>query len=105
MTRAEIVIWRELRAGRFAGFKFRRQVPFGPYIVDFICFAARLVVELDGEPHEKPDQQMHDTQRDAWLTSQGSHVLRVKNELVLGNADLVLDEIGRTLRIPRSSSA
>jgi very-short-patch-repair endonuclease len=99
MTRAEILLWRELRAGRFARAKFRRQVPIGPYIVDFVCFAARVIVELDGEPHDKPEQQAYDLRRDAWLTSQGFRVLRFRNELVLGNANLALDEIRTALRV------
>jgi len=63
MTRAETVLWRELRAARFAGAKFRRQVPIGPYIVDYLCFSRRLIV-------------------------------------VLGNANLALDEIRAALRVP-----
>ena len=101
MTRAEAVLWRELRAGRFAGCKFRRQVPIGPYIADFVCFAARLIVELDGEPHDKPEQIEHDGRRDAWLKSQDLRVLRFKNEIVLGNANLVLRPIAEALRLPR----
>src|SRR5829696_9307807 len=93
MTRAETVLWRELRAARFAGAKFRRQVPIGPYIVDYLCFSRRLIVELDGEPHDRPEQQAHDARRDARLRSQGLAVLRFKNELVLGNANLALDKI------------
>jgi very-short-patch-repair endonuclease len=100
MTRAETVLWRELRAARFAGAKFRRQVPIGPYIVDYLCFSRRLIVELDGEPHGRPEQQAHDARRDAWLRSQGLAVLRFKNELMLGNANLALDEIRAALRVP-----
>jgi very-short-patch-repair endonuclease len=100
MTRAEAVLWRELRAGRFAGCKFMRQVPIGPYIADFVCFAARLIVELGGEPHDKPEQIEHG-RRDAWLTSQDFRVLRFKNEIVLGNANLVLSPIAEALRLPR----
>ncbi|MFL5123187.1 MAG: endonuclease domain-containing protein [Microvirga sp.] len=101
MTRAEAVLWRELRPGRFAGCNFRRQVPIGPYIADFVCFAARLFLELDGEPHDKPEQIEHDGTRDAWLKSQDFRVLRFKNEIVLGNANLVLSPIAEALRLPR----
>jgi very-short-patch-repair endonuclease len=97
MTRAEIVLWRELRGARFQGFKFKRQVPIGPYIADFVCFAARIIVEVDGEPHRDPEQREHDARRDAWLTAQGFTVLRFDNDLVLGNAMVALDQIRVTL--------
>jgi very-short-patch-repair endonuclease len=64
-----------------------------------VCFAARLIVELDGEPHDKPEQQAYDARRDAWLTSQEFTVLRFRNELVLGNAGLALDQIRAALRV------
>ena len=51
-TRSEEALWRDLRARRMDGSKFRRQTPLGPYVVDFVCFEARLVVELDGPPHD-----------------------------------------------------
>ncbi|MCJ2089463.1 DUF559 domain-containing protein [Methylobacterium sp. E-005] len=96
-TRAEDAFWQQVRGGRFHDFKFRRQVPIPPYIADFLCASARLIVELDGEPHETEARRRRDAKRDAWLTSQGFTVLRFPNELVLSNLDLVLDRVGEAI--------
>jgi very-short-patch-repair endonuclease len=96
MTNAEVILWRGLR-GRGIGAKFRRQVPIGPFVADFVCVDARLVVELDGPPHDRPEQQLHDRNRDAWLRAQGWRVLRFSNDLVIGGGNLVLDEIRRAI--------
>ena len=72
-TDAEWRLWEALRAKRFAGYKFKRQQPIGAYIVDFVCFARRLVVEVDGSQHmDSPS----DRKRDLWLTAEGFRVLR-----------------------------
>ena len=96
-TRAEDAFWQQVRAGRFHGLKFRRQVPIPPYIADFLCASARLIVELDGEPHETETRRLRDAKRDAWLKGQGFTVLRFPNELVLSNLDLVLDRVGEAI--------
>src|SRR5271166_72860 len=70
-TGAEKELWRMLRAGRFAGFKFRRQHPVGPYILDVYCPAARLSVELDGFQHGLPEQQRTDEARRNFLAAAG----------------------------------
>ncbi|WP_283207378.1 endonuclease domain-containing protein, partial [Methylobacterium haplocladii] len=97
MTRAEALFWQQVRAGRYHGIKFRRQVPIAPYIVDFLCASARVVVELDGPPHEAETRRRRDAKRDAWLRQQGFQVLRFSNDLVLGNLDAVLDVVGATI--------
>ena len=79
MTRPEQILWRALKAGRLDGWHFRRQVPIGPYIADFVCFEARLVVELDGASHDHPDRLHRDGERDAWFRSQGFETLRLAN--------------------------
>jgi very-short-patch-repair endonuclease len=61
------------------GWKFRRQAPIGPYVVDFVCFAARLVVELDGDSHDDL-QFTYDERRQTWLESKGFKVLRLSSE-------------------------
>lgn len=76
MTDVEKTLWQQLRAKRFEGFKFKRQVPLGKYIVDFICFEKRLIIQLDGSQHE---DSAHDAIRDAWLNSQNFRVLRFWN--------------------------
>lgn len=92
-TRAEDLFWQQVRAGRFYGYKFKRQVPIAPYIVDFLCAAAKVVVELDGPPHENPEQRAHDQARDAFLRKQGFQVLRFSNDMMLGNGKLVLEAV------------
>jgi very-short-patch-repair endonuclease len=62
-TDDEKQLWRALRAGRFAGFKFRRQHPIGIYYLDFYCPAAKMSVELDGSQHGQPEHQQHDAER------------------------------------------
>jgi very-short-patch-repair endonuclease len=96
-TRAEDLFWQQVRAGRFHGYKFKRQVLIAPYIVDFLCAEARVIVELDGIPHDNPEQRMHDERRDAFLRSQGFRVLRFSNDLMLGNGNLVLDSVRQAI--------
>ncbi len=96
-TRAEDLFWRQVRAGRFHGYKFKRQVPIAPYIVDFLCAAARVIVELDGAPHDDPKQKAHNEARDAFLRGQGFRVLRFSNDVMLGNGNLVLDSVRQAI--------
>jgi very-short-patch-repair endonuclease len=81
-TATERDLWRLLRDRRLEGLKFRRQVPLGPYVLDFVCLRHRLVVEADGPFHD-PDR---DAARDAWLAGQGFRVLRFANGQI-GAAD------------------
>ncbi len=95
MTDAEHRLWKHLRAHRLDGQKFRRQQPIGPYIVDFVHFGARVIVEADGGQHV---QSSHDTTRDAWLIQQGFRVLRFWNDDILLRTDAVLESIWKALR-------
>ena len=88
---AERMLWRHLRARRLAGFKFRRQEVIGPYIVDLVCFHARLIIEADGGQHA--EQQVYDQQRSAALAARGYRVLRFWNNEVLNDIDGVLERI------------
>lgn len=96
MTEAECLLWRHLRAHRLAGAKFKRQQPIGPYVVDFVHFGARLVIEADGGQHNGAHT---DAVRDAWLTARGFRVLRFWNNDILGNIggvlDVVMNEMGK----------
>jgi very-short-patch-repair endonuclease len=100
MTHAETLLWRMLRDRRLDGHKFRRQVPIGRYIADFLCDEHRLIVELDGAPHDRAEQQAHDAARDEWLRAQGYRVLRIPNDLVIGGGDLPLDLIRSAMKRP-----
>jgi very-short-patch-repair endonuclease len=84
MTDAERVLWRLLRNRRMDGWRFRRQEPIDRYIVDFACFEARLIIEVDGGQHY---ESKRDQTRDAYLQSQGFRVLRLWNTDVLTNRD------------------
>jgi very-short-patch-repair endonuclease len=81
-TEAEKRMWRLLRHRRLGSFKFRRQEQLGRYIVDFVCFERKLIVELDGSQHA---ENSYDAERDAWRASRGFCVLRFWNSEVLGN--------------------
>lgn len=90
MTDAERKLWRHFRAHRFQQVKFRRQQPLGPYIVDFICFERKLVIEIDGGQHLESER---DAQRDAWLHGHGYTVLRFWNNEVMGETEAVLERV------------
>src|SRR6266540_5202431 len=87
MTRAETLLWRHLKANRMDGIGFRRQTPIRNYIVDFVCFSANLVIELDGESHDFEERQKADQRRDAFLAAEGFRVLRFTNEQVMSNLE------------------
>lgn len=92
-TQAEQKLWQQLRNRRLAGLKFRRQMPVGPYVVDFICLEQGLVIEVDGSQHRTQANQIHDKARAAYLNQQGFRVIRVWNNDVLGRLNSVLDFI------------
>ncbi len=83
-------MWRLLRDRRLALFKFRRQVPFQNFILDFVCFEKRIIIEIDGSQHalSKPD-----TARDAVLMAEGFRIARYWNNDVLQQATAVLEDI------------
>ena len=96
-TEAERRLWSILRGGRMNGAKFKRQEQIGDYIVDFVCFQTRLIVEADGSQHAECER---DERRDAWLKSQGFRVLRFWNNDILGNTDGVAAAVLATLETP-----
>jgi very-short-patch-repair endonuclease len=89
-TDAELKIWQILRAGRLMGYKFKRQVPIADFIVDFVCFEQKIIVEIDGGQHA---QNSEDVLRDAKLIKMGFRVLRFWNNDVMNNLDGVLTVI------------
>lgn len=90
-TDAERKLWWELRARRLDGFKFKRQVPIGRYIADFLCFECKLIIELDGSQHL--EQIEYDEARTCWLEAQGYRVVRYWNIDVLLNIEPVMEAI------------
>jgi very-short-patch-repair endonuclease len=99
-------LWSKLRRKQIDGHRFRRQVPIGPYIADFVCLERRLVIEVDGGQHS---ESIADDARMAWLEGQGFCVLRFWNNDVLGNTEGVLTVIAQHLAAeappPRPSPA
>ncbi len=89
-TDAEYRLWRRLSGRELGGYKFVRQVPLGPYIVDLLCKAERLVIEIDGEQHADNER---DVRRTAFLNENGYSVLRFWNHEVLREREAVLDAI------------
>lgn len=83
MTEAEKALWWQLRDRRLAGFKFRRQLPVGPFFADFACWQAKLIVEVDGGQHA--ERVFYDQQRTRFLERQGFTVIRFWNDEVLHN--------------------
>ena len=90
-TDAERRLWANLRGRRLAGFKFRRQQPLGPYIVDFVCVERKLIVEADGGQHG--DRRQYDDARSEYLERGGYRVLRFWNNDILLQTDAVLEVI------------
>ncbi len=88
-TDAELKLWLQLRGRRLKGYKFKRQIPKGDYIVDFVCEEKKLIVEADGGQHGE-QQAAYDVKRTEFLESQGYRVLRFWNNEVLTNMDGVL---------------
>ena len=101
MTDAELRLWRSLRRRQMGRFKFRRQHPFGDYILDFVCFEAKLVIEVDGGQHAI--SPAHDEQRTRWLERQGFRVLRFWDNDVLRDTEAVKESIWRVLQNPPPS--
>ena len=96
-TEAERILWSELRDHRLNGASFRRQVPIATYIADFVCHAAKLVIELDGGQHFSNAQEAADIRRSAIIEAKGFRVLRFSNYDVTNNRAGVLETIATAI--------
>lgn len=105
MTGAEWALWRMLSDRQLSGFKFRRQQPIRHYIVDFVCFSHKLVIEVDGSQHANVTE--YDRQRTLFLNREGFRVLRFWNNEVLQNregvCEMILEELSLRHPSPRPS--
>ncbi len=90
-TDTEIKLWQQLRGRRFVGHKFRRQVPLGTFIVDFVCFERKLIIELDGGQHNPANE--YEVQRRRWLEQGGFRLVRFWDNEVFENLEGVLQVI------------
>jgi very-short-patch-repair endonuclease len=93
MSNAEVILWSRLRRNQVHGVTFRRQHPIGPYIADFACWEARLVIEVDGPSHVSDDAQIKDKSRTEFLNQAGWEVIRVWNNDIYNNLHGVMDTI------------
>jgi adenine-specific DNA-methyltransferase len=90
-----------LRDRRFSGFKFRRQVPLGDYVADFVCFERELIIELDGSQHTEPEQAVFDAKRTEVLEAAGFRVIRIWTSDLFKERDGVFETILNALRYKR----
>jgi very-short-patch-repair endonuclease len=97
-TKAEAVLWKELKSKKLNGNKFRFQVPFDRFILDFLCSEYKLIIELDGRYHELFKQK--DVERDNYFKSKGYRILRFKNEEILEDIELVKRKILEIIKTP-----
>jgi very-short-patch-repair endonuclease len=93
-------LWSALRGRRFAGLKWRRQAPWGPYALDFFCKELRLVLEVDGGYHDDADQRRADQSRRLSLERAGIKVVRLRNEEVMRDVEGALEKIIRGAEAP-----
>ncbi len=94
-TDAERYLWRHLCRRQLNGRKFRRQQPIGSYIVDFVCYEKKLIIEVDGGHHM--EQEKYDAEREAWLRTQGYKILRFWNNQVMQEIEGVMEVIRNSL--------
>jgi very-short-patch-repair endonuclease len=92
-TEAERKLWQKLKAKKINGVKFRRNEPIGSYIVDFVNYENKLVIEVDGNPHKEKEVKINDAYRTQWLSSQGFRVIRFWDREVMKNTKTVLEKI------------
>ena len=98
MTAAECVLWQSIKGRQLLGKKFRRQISVGPYIVDFYCPEARLVIELDGESHFAITRDEYEAERTKYLEQEGLKVIRFENKELYDHIEGVLETIKQALQ-------
>ena len=92
-TVTEMLLWRELRNRRLQNIKFRRQVPIGPFIVDFYCAEANLIIEIDGDAHDAASAKIRDIRRELYMRKNGYGIIRFTNDEVNRDIGKVLKKI------------
>ncbi len=103
-TIEEKILWSKLRNRQVYGVKFRRQQPIGPYIVDFVSFEERIIIEIDGGYHNKESNRKNDHERTRWLEQEGYIVLRFWNKDIVEDIEGVFYAIHKAIPHPHSSS-
>lgn len=97
VTPAEKKLWGYLRNRKINGYRFRRQHPINEFVVDFFCFEAMLAIEVDGDVHEERYQKERDEERTVILNRLGIKVIRIKNQEIESNINLVIEAIKKEL--------
>jgi very-short-patch-repair endonuclease len=105
MTEDERRLWSVLRRKNFGGFRFRRQHPIGPYVADFFCPKAKLVIELDGSQHAEEAKMRRDDARTRWLEERNYRVLRIWNGDLRREPKVIYDAICNVLEDPQALTA
>ncbi len=100
-TEAEKLLWEQLRAKKVNGFKFRRQHAIERFIADFYCHKAKLVIEVDGRIHNKPEVKERDINRTAEIEKYGIKIIRLTNKEILEDLENVLEKIKKELLTPK----
>jgi very-short-patch-repair endonuclease len=95
----EVLLWQRLR-GNQAGVKLRRQHPIGPYVVDFYCSVRKIVIEIDGEAHDRGNRPARDSERDRYLEANGYRLVRVAAADVLRDSAGVANSIAALVTSP-----
>jgi very-short-patch-repair endonuclease len=104
-TNAEILLWRRLKHLETRGTHFRRQMPIGNFIADFVCPAARLIIEVDGSQHGEDYGRARDQERTQWLASEGYRVIRFWNNDITRNIEGVMEAIYDALHGSRAAES
>ena len=99
MTNAELILWNKLKGKQFFGLKFRRQHPIHRFIADFYCHKLKLIIEIDGEYHQRQDQKEYDIERDEILRFNDIKVLRFTNNEVEDHLDDVLLKLEKNINL------
>ncbi len=102
-TPHECILWRALKELPVDGTHFRRQAPIGPYVVDFFCPAAHLIIELDGGHHNEDETAKRDLERQLWLEQEGYRVVRFWNSEITADLPAVLERIYQELHGSRDA--
>ena len=100
-TRPEARLWEQLRNRQLENNKFRRQVPVGPYVVDFLCLEKKLIIEIDGWTHSTESEIKNDERRTAFLNAEGFKVIRFQNAEISQGMDQVLTLITEALKLKK----
>jgi len=98
LTDAETIMWSFLRRDQVEGLRFRKQHPIGPFVADFACVKAMLIVEIDGATHGSDDEIAYDARRTAFFRERGWHEMRFTNSAVYKNLDGVLEDVWAVAR-------